>query len=70
MMLLRLSLFTLFKDHASLSVIKSIDQRWFFLKVTLFSKTNNNRLEDETLDKRHLLSSLTLKKHHYLTFFL
>ena len=70
MTFLRVSLLTLVKDDASLSVIKSIYQRGRFLEASLLVNTYNDRAEEDALEKCHLLHFLTRKKRHYFSFFL
>ena len=69
-MMLFTILLTLVKDDISLSVIESIYHRWRFLKASLLANTYNVRLEDDALEKCHLLPLLTCKKHHFFPFFL
>ena len=52
------------------SVIINIIQRWRFLETSLLANTYNDKAEEDTLEKRHLLPFLTCKKRHYFSFFL
>ena len=70
MTVLQGSLLMLFKDVTFLNVIKGIHQRWRFRRASLLVKTYNDRLEDDALEKCHLLPFLTCKKRHCFSFFL
>ena len=49
--------------------LSRFDKRWCFLKASLLIKTYNDKAEDDTLGKHHLLPSLTLKKRYCLASF-